>query len=58
VLSHKELVQKLDEWIAEGGEIAKVARLRKARLATCHQDTEILRAEVNNIARYFGKENR
>lgn len=54
--THSELLEILEEWIVEGGEIAKVARIRKARLGDCPEDVAVLRVEVENIARYFGRE--
>jgi hypothetical protein len=50
---HAELIAQLDHWIAEGGEIAKVARRVRARLIDCTEDTEVLAMEVGNMRRYF-----
>lgn len=50
--SFEQLQKQLDDWIAEGGEIAKVARTRKARL-TSEDDYPVLLAEVENMKRYF-----
>ena len=52
-MNHAELVKQLEAWIAEGGEIAKVARRVHARLADCPEDTAVLAVEVENMRRYF-----
>lgn len=51
----EQLHKQLDDWIAEGGEIAKVARMRKARLPS-PDDYSVLLVEVENIRRYFGRD--
>ncbi len=54
--THAELIGQLDRWIEEGGEIAKVARVRKARLKDCPEDVTVLQMEVTNMARYFKRD--
>jgi len=54
--THSDLIAQLERWIEEGGEIAKVARVRRARLIDCPEDVEVLRIEVGNMARYFNRE--
>lgn len=48
----EELHKQLDDWIAEGGVIAEVARSRKKRL-NHREDYAVLVAEVNNMKLHF-----
>lgn len=53
--SFEDLQNQLDEWIAEGGELAKVVMRAKKRL-TRVDDYAVLVAEINNIGIYFRRE--
>jgi hypothetical protein len=53
--THADLIKQLDAWIAEDGEIAKVARRVRARMIDCPEDQAVLAVEVENMRRYFNR---